>query len=68
MEMGGCVAKWVLELEPENAAGYVLLLNIYAAADNMYACLSANVEWQRNLESGVNKQLESKRIMRCIHL
>jgi len=55
-------------LEPENAAGYVLQLNIYAAADNMYACLSANDEWQRNLERGVNKQLELKRIMRCIHL
>jgi hypothetical protein len=55
-------------LEPENAAGYVLLLNIYAAAYNMYACLSAHVEWQRNLERSVNKQLELKRIMRCIHL
>jgi hypothetical protein len=55
-------------LEPENAAGYVLLLNIYTAADNMYACLSAHVEWQKNLERGVNKQLELKRIMRCIDL
>jgi hypothetical protein len=55
-------------VEPENAAGYVLLLNINAAADNMYACLSANVEWQRNVERGVNKQLELTRIMRCIHL
>ncbi|CAK9858122.1 unnamed protein product [Sphagnum jensenii] len=27
------VAKWILELEPENAGGYVLLSNIYAAGE-----------------------------------
>jgi hypothetical protein len=28
VDMGECVAKQVLELEPENAMGYVLLSNI----------------------------------------
>jgi hypothetical protein len=34
VEMGECVAKQVLEQEPENAEGYVLLSNVYAAAGN----------------------------------
>jgi hypothetical protein len=34
VEMGECVAKQVLELEPENAEGYVLLSNVCAAAGN----------------------------------
>ncbi|CAM6023970.1 unnamed protein product [Sphagnum balticum] len=34
VEMAERVAKQVIELEPENAAGYVLLSNIYAAAGN----------------------------------
>ncbi|KAH8964129.1 hypothetical protein BDL97_04G048000 [Sphagnum fallax] len=34
VEMAECVAKQVIELDPENAAGYVLLSNIYAAAGN----------------------------------
>ncbi len=34
VEMGECVAKQVLELEPENVEGYVLLSNVYAAAGN----------------------------------
>jgi hypothetical protein len=34
VEMAECVAKQVLELEPENAEGYVLLSNVYAAAGN----------------------------------
>ncbi len=29
MEMGERVAKQILELEPENATGYMMLLNIY---------------------------------------
>jgi hypothetical protein len=37
-EMAEHVARQVLELEPENAAGYVLLSNIYAAAANKYLC------------------------------
>jgi hypothetical protein len=41
-------------MEPENAAGYVLLSNIYAAAGNRHLC--ENVEWQRK-EKGVKKQL-----------
>jgi hypothetical protein len=45
MEMGKCVAKWVLESEPENAAGYVLLSSIYAAGGNRQLC--ENVEQQR---------------------
>jgi pentatricopeptide repeat protein len=42
VEMAEHVAKRILEMEPENAAGYVLLSNIYAAAGNMHLC--ANVE------------------------
>jgi pentatricopeptide repeat protein len=34
VEMAERVVKQVIELEPENAAGYVLLSNIYAAAGN----------------------------------
>ncbi|KAH8973883.1 hypothetical protein BDL97_01G071100, partial [Sphagnum fallax] len=61
--LGGCrvhgdvekaeqILKKVLELDPENAAGYVLLSNIYAATDKRD--LSANVEqWRR--ERGVKK-------------
>jgi len=46
------ILKKVLELDPENAAGYVLLSNIYAATDKRD--LSANVErWRR--ERGVKK-------------
>jgi hypothetical protein len=44
VEMGEHVAKWILELEPENAADYMLLSNIYGAADNRHLC--GNVEWQ----------------------
>ncbi len=54
VEMGECVAKEILELEPENAAGYVLLSNIYAAAGNSHLC--ENVEQQRKAR-GVKKQL-----------
>jgi hypothetical protein len=32
------VARQVLELEPKNAAGYVLLSKIYAAAANKHLC------------------------------
>jgi pentatricopeptide repeat protein len=53
MEMGERIAKRVLELDPQSAAGYVLLSNIYAAADKWD--LSANVQQQR-LERGVKKQ------------
>jgi hypothetical protein len=38
VEMAEHVARQVLELEPENAAGYVLLSNIYAAAANKHLC------------------------------
>jgi hypothetical protein len=44
VEMGERVAKPVLELEPENAAAYVLLSNIYAAAGSRHLC--DNVERQ----------------------
>jgi hypothetical protein len=54
VEMGERVAKDILELEPENAAGYVLLSNIYAAAGNSHLC--ENVEQQRKAR-GVKKQL-----------
>ncbi len=32
VEMAECAAKWILELQPENASAYVLLSTIYAAA------------------------------------
>jgi len=54
VQMGECFAKEILELEPENAAGYVLLSNIYAAAGNSHLC--ENVEQQRKVR-GVKKQL-----------
>ncbi|KAH8948882.1 hypothetical protein BDL97_10G001000 [Sphagnum fallax] len=47
------VAKRILEMEPENAAVYVLLSNIYAAAGNRHLC--ENVERQRK-ERGAKKQ------------
>jgi hypothetical protein len=36
--MGERVVKRVLELEPENAAGYVLQSNIYATGGNIHLC------------------------------
>ncbi|KAH9549032.1 hypothetical protein CY35_11G119600, partial [Sphagnum magellanicum] len=45
VEMTECVAKRVLELEPENVVGYVLLANIYVSAGNMHLC--EDVEQQR---------------------
>jgi hypothetical protein len=38
VEMGECVVKRVLELEPENAASYVLQSNIYATGGNIHLC------------------------------
>jgi hypothetical protein len=32
--MGERITQQVLKLDPDNASGYVLLSNIYAAADN----------------------------------
>ncbi len=46
-------AKQVLEVDPGNAAGYVLLSNINAAAGKRD--LSANVQQQRK-ERGLRKQ------------
>jgi len=45
VEMGEHVGKQLIELEPENAMGYVLLSNIYAYASNMH--LFENIELQR---------------------
>jgi pentatricopeptide repeat protein len=53
LEMGERVAKRVLELEPKNAAGYVMLSNLYAATGNLE--LSKNVERQRK-ERDAKKQ------------
>jgi pentatricopeptide repeat protein len=53
VEMGERVVKRVLELDPADAAGYVLLSNIYAAAGKWD--LSANVQQLRK-ERGVKKQ------------
>ncbi len=53
VEMGECIAKVVLELEPENAAVYVLLSNIYATAGGRHLC--ENVQWQRK-EQGLKEQ------------
>jgi len=54
VEMGERVAKHVLELEPENAAVYLLLSRIYAVVGNRHLC--DNVEQQRK-EKGVRKHL-----------
>jgi pentatricopeptide repeat protein len=53
VEMGERVAKQIVELDPENASGYVLLSNIYAAAGNRHLC--EKVE-QRRKERGVKKK------------
>ncbi|CAM6049373.1 unnamed protein product [Sphagnum compactum] len=53
MEMAERVAKQILEMEPENATGYVLLSNIYAAAGDRHLC--ENVERQRK-EKGAKKE------------
>jgi hypothetical protein len=53
VEMGEHIAKVVLELEPENAAVYVLLSNIYAAAGSRHLC--ENVQRQRK-EQGLKEQ------------
>ncbi len=53
VEMGECAAKRVFELEPKNAAGYVLLSKLYAATGNLE--LSENVERQRK-ERDAKKQ------------
>ncbi|KAH8930887.1 hypothetical protein BDL97_20G005200 [Sphagnum fallax] len=49
VEMGERVAKQVLELEPENAAGYVLLSNLYTATGNRD--LRENIERERKERS-----------------
>jgi pentatricopeptide repeat protein len=53
VEMGERITEQVLKLDPDNASGYVLLSNIYAAAGNWD--LSASVQRQR-MERGVKKQ------------
>jgi hypothetical protein len=53
VEMAEGIAKRILEMELENAAGYVLLSNIYAAAGNRHLC--ENVERQR-MARGVKRQ------------
>ncbi len=45
-------ANRILELEPKNVSGYVLLSNIYAAAGTRHIC--ENVE-QQGKERGVKK-------------
>jgi hypothetical protein len=53
VEMAEHVSKQILDLEPDSAAGYVLLSNIYAATGNRHLC--ENVAQQRK-ENGVKKQ------------
>ncbi|CAM6038741.1 unnamed protein product [Sphagnum compactum] len=53
VEMGERVAKQFIELESENAAGYVLLANIYPASGNKHLC--EDVEPQRK-EKDVKRQ------------
>ncbi|CAK9866876.1 unnamed protein product [Sphagnum jensenii] len=53
IEMGERVAKIILQLEPKNAAGYVMLSNIYASAGKRH--LVDKVEQQRT-ERGAKKQ------------
>jgi len=42
VEMGEHVTKQILNVDPDNASGYVLLSNIYAAAGNRV--LSASIQ------------------------
>ncbi|CAM6035383.1 unnamed protein product [Sphagnum compactum] len=53
VEMAERIAKRILEMEPDNAAVYVLLSDIYAAGGNEHLCQT--IEQQRK-EKGVNKQ------------
>jgi pentatricopeptide repeat protein len=53
MEMGERIAKIILQLEPKNAAGYVMLSNIYVSAGKRH--LADKVEQQRT-EIGAKKQ------------
>jgi len=54
VEMAEHIAKQILKLKPENAACYMLLSNIYAAAGNRH--LGENNEWQRK-EGSVKKHI-----------
>jgi hypothetical protein len=54
LETRECISKQILELVPENTAGYMLLSNIYAAIGNTHLC--ENVEQHRKAR-GVKKQL-----------
>jgi hypothetical protein len=38
VEMEECLAKQILELEPEDVTGYKLLSNMYAPAGNNHLC------------------------------
>jgi pentatricopeptide repeat protein len=42
VEIAECVAKQILEMEPENAVSYVLLSNIYASAGKGHLCENVN--------------------------
>jgi pentatricopeptide repeat protein len=53
VEMGERIAKEVIDLDPGNSAGYVMLSNIYAAAGKWD--ISADIQCQR-LERGVKKE------------
>ncbi len=57
VEMGEPFANWVLEIDPGNAVGYVLLSNIYAAAGK-WDNLKPNIQWQR-LKQSVDKAASS---------
>ncbi len=58
VEMGEPFANWVLEIDPGNAVGYVLLSNIYPAAGK-WDDLKPNIQWQR-LEQSVDKATSSR--------
>jgi pentatricopeptide repeat protein len=44
VEMAECVARRILEMEPDNAADYGLLSNIYAAPGNRHLCENVKLE------------------------
>jgi pentatricopeptide repeat protein len=46
VEMAECVSKQILEMEHDNAPGYVLLSNMYATVGNRHLHLCENVERQ----------------------
>jgi hypothetical protein len=68
VEMGERVAKQFIELESENAAGYVLLANIYPASGNKHLCEDVEPQRKERDVKGTQVTPGLRWITRCIHL